>query len=442
MCIPISSASALESQNLAGLILNVMLCEPGADAGLRHAWQGWSSADRNAFLEAAKSEKCLSHCAGLLRDQLEHAQLGALDEQCRINAALVDITLALPASAILLKGMALQACYPGEVVRDSIDVDVCVPDLQVAGSIAATMRRLGYDCESTALWGAPLHAASDTPVGAVRFSVPGGSGKCRDASLELHLGGFSTSLATTVPYADWEVQTIAPTITGVKCLLLDATGQFCLMLTDYCVRRSSPVSVRHVVDMVYFLRKELTGIHPGRVRSFLIRHQLGSGLSRLISKAAECGVEKSRFPELALLFSGEVDTRQRSSIDQWRVFHATPQAGKSIAHRVLAVALFTLRIALLKGARMRWLRRWLLLVESSTATRLLYGAGMRVAVTPISRRCVPRARLRIVGWALFYETPMGVFSMSVHGFVEDTRRWQLYRLYAQALEFERHKHGR
>jgi hypothetical protein len=393
----------------------------------------WSGNDIRELLALAKKEKCFVQCADLLSLRLAEDERHLLEAQRRINAECRRITALLPDDAILLKGMALAKDYPQDVQRDSLDVDVCVSGLDRASNVALKMRELGYECSGTALWGRPETPGSSSPSGALRFMRPGEGGKLKTCSLELHLGGFTTSLASTVLYEEWCSMAKPSEIEGVSCLQLEPTGQLCLMLTDYAVRSATPISVRHVVDMVHFMRSSGRRIDAGKVSAFLRRHYLLDGLASFSAKAIQCGLEDALGPYANLVgLDAKHGLSVRTSASS-RAIWGSPHASRSAAGRLVNFALLHLRVLLLAAAKVGWMRRCLACCESARLTLALYKAGMRVAVTPVSKRGCSVSRLRIVRHDLFYETPVGVFYMNICGHIDERERWRLFQQYSQVI---------
>jgi Uncharacterised nucleotidyltransferase len=432
------SRAGMEGRNveLTRWMTALMLDAPGIQDRIDDSLPTWSDQQIEAWVNLARAEKCFSQCATAVLARLGEAHREELHRHREVTAIGQSISRSLQDSTIILKGMALAANYPAAVIRDSLDVDLCVPDLDAAGELAGRLRAQGLECTLTALWArVPDHPGRLT--GAVRFLPPGTSKEGLHPSVEMHLGAFSTSLSTGIEYAEWQSVTESADVLGLRCRRLDPTGQICLMLADYCVRRSTPVTIRHVVDMAHLLRVRGTSIDWDFVRDFVRRHRVQRGLRLVLDKAARCGADESLIDLSDRLGSIAQGTRWLAWYDApLRVLLAPPQSRASWRSRVSALILFWLRWGLLKMAMRARLRTVLIRLERPWLTALMLRMGMRVAATPIARASGGRHGIRMTREGPVIAVPFGLFACTLHGYVDEQRRLAFYRSYRQADQIQ------
>jgi hypothetical protein len=386
----------------------------------------WGVEQRREFLQCARDEKCFPNAAALfaaanILDQqgLNELQIARLRYQCS-----QDLTTRLPSNLLLLKGAALERYYPEGVVRDLFDIDLMVSDADAMLQLANMVRDNGYELAHTMLWSINQKNLREL-TGSVRFRS-----KVKDLSnveVEVHFGAFPTSLCTGITTEEFLQFADRDHGLPTTAISLTPTGQLCLILADYAIRTSTPVTVRHIADIMFLFNSCGAEIDLPFIINFVQRHAICNSIAMLRNKLLDCGITQFH-PKLAQLVDNKILLRAaKADRSHYRRALFAPLASGLVRWRTLIrVALFEYRNVTLWARKKRFLRLLLKLSDQNWLTLKLAGIGMRMAMTPISRRGDTVFTLKKIDEHIFYVMPMGTFHMSQHGILSEEEKYSMF----------------
>lgn len=408
------------------LLADLMLHHESGSTTLLAQLPQWDSTRRADMLALAKKEKCYSNLANLYvkAGLLPQSEIEAMQQAAARQQSAQELCEQLPPHVLLLKGPALQRHYPAQVVRDCADIDLCVATPQAGQAICHVLRERGYDIAGTSLWIADPHQRHPFSA-AVRF-YPRDNNPLQ-VSAEVHYGGFPTSYCTNFSAQEmWLFAADDSAVAGAG-MSLSTTGQLCLILADYAVRTSTPVTVRHVVDVVFLLRACESELDLDKVQEFVMRHSLCNSIVMLRDKLQECGIHTLPAKLTALINNPALLARAKADRNYYRRVRLAPPQDQKTRWRALAqCALFAYRSTTLNLVEKPLWRSLLKLSDRPWINLRLAAWGLRMAATPLSKRSTLQSHYLRIGNDLFYLCPLGGFHLSQHGMLDEQQRYQAF----------------
>lgn len=370
-----------------------------------------STDERAARWVLAKAEKChLNLARHWVTQGVPFAEQSDLEVGPERHARAIEIIKLLPPTAILIKGPALHRYYPRGVDRFSSDIDVLIADPSSLREVHACLPA-SYLPDGEGFWHVPMTGGLDRFFASQRYATREGTRAA--CSLEVQIGGFPISWERVLPFD--VVARDACALPGYECRCLSPTGQLLLAITDFGSRRGA-ITVRHLADLIHFLRVESESIDLQALAACLTDHGLWHGLGKFFAAMDERGL-RAEVPPL-------LDALARLRPDRWE--HLGLRAGR----RRASVA--SLVDACFRAAEGRAVGRWLLpLADRSFMVRYLLRAGYRVCAVPVITRPNPFTELVECGGVFFLIHGAGVYALSLMR-VEDARRRALFELFRSA----------
>ncbi len=361
--------------------------------------------DKSRLLALAKLEKCLPNILALWISQ------GTADELDRKlhhglrakHQAGVEVSVGLPADAILLKGESMLRYYPTNIERFSGDVDVLVRDLNTAVQTHQHLSRLGYRCVETGSWGRARGSPLSDSYASVRYRR--GADDANSVSIELQIGGFPVSISRLVKFDELSVDA-ERSIDGY--LALAPTQQVLLAFADYQVR-TEPITLRHIADLFHLGLKASSAINIDYIRTRVRELALEHGVQKFYLAARRKGVYDALPGIFSKIAEGlEVHTRivphnPPTSLRAWfggQVLRAGALLGRSGITETLAcyppIVFMTIQ------------------------------SGVRVYAIPLSATASSVTHLFRSRQAIFLATGAGVFALSITGFASERLRHRFF----------------
>lgn len=253
-----------------------------------------SDEDRAAVWTLAQEEKCHLNLALYWRARggAEFSQQSDLEVAPQRQAHSLDIVRRLPPSAILLKGQALHRHYPEGIDRFSADIDVLIEDPTALRDVHASVQPAGYVQDGAGYWHVPRRSDMKGLFASLRYWTP--ERTKATTSMEVQIGGFPISWTKLLPFE--VLARGARPLPGFGCRCLSPTGQLLLAITDYGSRRS-PITVRHLADLLHLLEAEGDQVDLAALAQDLTLHRLWHGLDKLFVAMEARGL-RTRVPPL------------------------------------------------------------------------------------------------------------------------------------------------
>jgi hypothetical protein len=400
-----------------------LLTEPAdvADAVATAALRGDGLAgeDTAAVVEIARRERCLPNLLDHLRRlrQLDPAETAMRETLAAQHLSSIAILEGLPAATVLLKGANIHRHYPPGTARYSGDIDLMLGGYAELGPLHAHLQSKGYVPFGSGLWGFRPGEGFDRAVASLRYWHPEHDG--RMVSIEVQVGGFPISERQCLRFD--ELCRDAERLPGKTYLTLAPTAQLLLALADF-VGRQSPISVRHLADVVLVARHAPASIDIDYLRSRVRTLGLTVGVDKLLSAARDKGLLDVLPAPLRALNEAPVNASAIADEQARRDPRRNSQLRQALASGLLAAARRTYRLR----PDARWAAAW-----SSRAglVRFVLDSGHRVAGIPVSFQSKADTHLLQAGPGLYLSGGSGVYALSLCGdCTSGNRRWLFERL--------------
>ncbi|GAA4789049.1 nucleotidyltransferase family protein [Lysobacter hankyongensis] len=389
-----------------------------ADTVVRAALQ---DEDPGVVVEIARRERCLPNLLdhlGRLRglDAAETDMREALETQHLSSLAILE---GLPAGTVLLKGANIHRHYPAGAARYSGDVDLMLRGYADLGPLHAHLQSQGYVPFGSGLWGFRADDGFDGALASLRYWHP--ERDERMVSIEVQVGGFPISERQCLRFD--ELCRDAERLPGKAYLTLAPTAQLLLALADF-VGRQSPISVRHLADVVLVARHAPASIDIDHLRARVRTLGLMSGVDKLLAAAHAKGLLDAL--PAPLLTLGEAPARPSASADAEA--RRDPRPRGRLRHALASGLLAAARQAYRFRPDARWSAAW---SSRPALVRFVLDSGHRVAGIPMSFQSKAGTHLLRAGSGLYLSGGSGVYALSLCGdCTHGNRKWLFERLRA------------
>lgn len=373
----------------------------------------WKSAEIRSFddVPCLLPDSCLVSSAGPGVRTVALTLAAEYEQFQREMGRIMNILYSAGYPPFLVKGPGMQRYYPPQLFRRFHDLDVVVDSPETLWQVATALGTADYHIEGATISQPPW--ASDSPwTGFFKFARPDQEWP----AVEVHVGGFSISTQTGIPYKTLLSHSQLGHTFGMPCRILTDEAALIVLIAEQYSRFST--KPRDYIDLYYLA---LNGsCHPQRIAILLQEYQLELFWRRLVGGLVE-RVGELHLP--SLLTSGA--PRPARVVQPWaryfqswnfsrHRYHVFPiLAGSKGVIRASRLTLLNYldewKNELVRHERHLWLVRLLSLSRGPSAS---FRAGRLVILIPLAPICGSWQWERL-GRREILRTPAGSFLLTV-----------------------------